>query len=435
MAAFSAPDSGSPDPTVAGDVFAVIILGVLFAVVPAAIRLVIRKVVARRAPAPVPVGGYAPYGYWPAGSVSPVPAAVSPPGAPPQPPAWGLVPPPLPPSPPPVPPPLRATSDPAAGGPRPEWPPESGTTPAAAAPEPSPASGARLTKDRPTLSPADVLDTSSLAGSSALLAGRRTLPFPAGRAIHAVQVALDRKDQYEATIDSGDALTLCLGITVAAWLRSINPRSEAVAECMAALIEAIQTGGAAQGHWLGMLERFARLPEEVGEPFAGARAAFRRAKGGRGLLNDLDELLRERNLSAHGGRPRNPFEAGARLLDGERHPPLGSLLEDAVERVAGLAATQWVLIESGKYTRDGVFQVDASLIMGDNPSFDRIKFNSPVPLVDGDLYFRGPHGHISLTPFVLMRYCETCRQPELCYLDRVDNRKGAVLKSFANGHA
>ncbi len=41
---------------------------------------------------------------------------------------------------------------------------------------------------------------------------------------------------------------------------------------------------------------------------------------------------------------------------------------------------------------------------------------------------------LDLTPMLVIRYCDQCRQPEVCHADRVDERAGVSLKSFARGH-
>ena len=177
-----------------------------------------------------------------------------------------------------------------------------------------------------------------------------------------------------------------------------------------------------------MLQQVNQQVKTHGQPFDGSAEALRLAKGGSGLLHDLKLLLQERNLSAHGGRPRNHIQAGSRLLD------LTPSLEDAVTRAAPLADADWIFVESSSFGRDGLFHINALKVMGDHPEFERIEFRSSHPLVDRDLYFASTSGYINLTPYAVMRYCNRCKESELCYADRVDERKGVVLKSFANGH-
>jgi hypothetical protein len=72
--------------------------------------------------------------------------------------------------------------------------------------------------------------------------------------------------------------------------------------------------------------------------------------------------------------------------------------------------------------------------MGDHPEFERIDLDSKLPLADNNFYALAPRGPVDMSPFVVMRYCETCRQPEAFYADRIDPKQGVCLKSFGRGH-
>jgi hypothetical protein len=72
--------------------------------------------------------------------------------------------------------------------------------------------------------------------------------------------------------------------------------------------------------------------------------------------------------------------------------------------------------------------------MGDHPEFDAQTIVLGQPLANDTLYLLTSPVAVDLTPFLVMRYCDLCRQPELCYADRVDDRRGLSLKSVARGH-
>ena len=169
----------------------------------------------------------------------------------------------------------------------------------------------------------------------------------------------------------------------------------------------------------------------IGNPFAlpGLVEGLRQGKGGAGLLNDLRRILEERNRRAHGARPHDPSEAAVRVAE-FRGP-----LERAIVRSLFLAETPWVLVEATSYRRrEGRFRVLAYRAMGDHPEFERIDLDSKLPLADNNFYALAPRGPIDMSPSVVMRYCETCRQPEAFYADRIDPKQGVCLKSFGRGH-
>jgi hypothetical protein len=164
------------------------------------------------------------------------------------------------------------------------------------------------------------------------------------------------------------------------------------------------------------------------DDIVGLRDATRRGKGGSGLLADLEVLLQERNRWAHGARPRSAIEAGLRVLE------IGPALERAIDQVLPLAGSPWLLTQSSSFQRDRRFSVSALRVMGDHPEFERTHFESALPLLDETFYLITTGGPIDLTPLVVMRYCETCRRPEVSYADKLDDKHGLALKTFANGH-
>jgi hypothetical protein len=256
----------------------------------------------------------------------------------------------------------------------------------------------------------------------ALSQARLLLPYPAARAARSISLAANPKEQYEGILDTGEALTLTLGLTAAAWARAEAPGLEALAR-----LQTAYTGrGLSQGHWHDLIREVAKL--SVNNPFALPGLA-ENVRGGSGLVNDLRTILAERNRWAHGARPHDNSEAAVRVA--EFQPPL----ERALMRSLFLANTPWVLVKAVSYRRtEGQFRVLGNRAMGDHPEFERIDLDSKVPLADDNFYALGPRGPIDMSPLVVMRYCPTCRQPEAFYADRTDPKQGVSLKSFGRGH-
>ncbi|MGH3902698.1 MAG: hypothetical protein ACRDTE_00615 [Pseudonocardiaceae bacterium] len=285
-------------------------------------------------------------------------------------------------------------------------------------PRPSQSSTTRTTQT--TQPPA----TDEALAASLVLTEARELQFPVARAVRALQLATDPKGQYEALLDVADALSVTLGTTVAAWLRHRGVGQEA----LGSLHEAYVTKGVSQGGWHQLLGQAIRVAGDDEEASPGLRSASQRTKGGT-LLTHLGVLVQERNRWAHGARPRNSAEAARRVTE------LQPTLEAALSGSGFLADMPWVLTHSSSYQPlSGEFQVIAFRAMGDHPEFERQNLTSAMPLADDGFFVLGKQTPIELSPLVVMRYCETCHQQEVCYADRLDPKLGTSLKSFDRGH-
>ncbi len=267
------------------------------------------------------------------------------------------------------------------------------------------------------------LETDESLAASVVLRESRQLQFPVARAVRALQLATDSKGQYEALLDVADALSVTLGTSASSWLRSRGAGQEA----LGSLHEAYLARGVSQGNWHQMLSQAIRLDVDGGFP-SGFRIASHRTKRGT-LLTHLGELVQERNRWAHGARPRNSAEAARRVVE------LQPTLEAALSGSAFLAEMPWVLTRSSSYQpRSGEFHVIAFRAMGDHPEFERQNLTSAVPLADESIYLLDQQNPIDLSPFLAMRYCDTCRKQQVFYADRLDAKRGTALKSFECGH-
>jgi hypothetical protein len=266
---------------------------------------------------------------------------------------------------------------------------------------------------------------SGLQSNTTLSDASRLLPYPVARATRRLQLASDAKEAYEAALRTGEVLTTVVGITAAAWAQHQRVHTDALDR----LLAAINGRGVSQGTWLDAAQSVEKPMVDSGTGLPGMLDALRRGKGSSGLISDLKAVVEERNAWAHGASPQTKVEAGERLA--ELLPPL----ERALAQSLPLAQHDWLYVETAQYQRrDGSFLVTASRVMGDHPDWDRTVISSPVAVAVESFYVRTPFGLMDLTPLVVIRQCPTCRQPEVAYVDRLDNKKGVALKTFDRGH-
>jgi hypothetical protein len=251
----------------------------------------------------------------------------------------------------------------------------------------------------------------------------RSYPYPIAAAARKLLTATDLKTTYEAVLDLGETLTVCLGSVVAAVSRDLAEGTPAVSR----LKEAYATRGVSVGHWQAVTQDARQLSGEQLAVIPGLAESVRARKRGSGLPEQLGLLVRERNRWAHGGR----FPSHTDLVDhiGASLPPLMSALDQA----AFLVDSPWMFVEDSSFRRDtATFWVRAQQAMGSHPDFDVDRFESAEPLADEVLYARTPTS-MARSPFVVLRECPTCRRAEIFHADRlVDGH--VVLKSFGKGH-
>lgn len=253
----------------------------------------------------------------------------------------------------------------------------------------------------------------------------RELQFPIARAVRALQRALTPRERYDALLDTADALTITLGVSAASWLRHTGADSDSL-RC---LRSAFATG-ISQGTWHDTTHRASKLDRaESGMPGLTSFSRPPRRKQP-SLHTELSALTKERNLWAHGSGPRSGIDAQARLEE------LIPLLESALGKASEvLSKTPWLLTVTSSYkARSQHFDVSTLQVMGDHPEFARDRLTSVAPLSDGCLFMHiGEDDFVDLTPFVVYRDCLECGHSEVFYADRRTSG-GVVLKSFARGH-
>lgn len=273
--------------------------------------------------------------------------------------------------------------------------------------------------------PAGSLAGGELVASSETIKGaRRELPYPVASAARSLQLATNPKDQYQATLDAAEALTITHGVLAAAVFRSRNQDAKELVN----LRRAYTTRGVAQGHWNELTGKLSKLVTEDAEILPGATLSLGVKGDDQDIVSLLTALLRERNNAAHGGRPSNSNEAAIRVSE------LTPTLELALRKSRYLGQSPWVLTERSSYRpKQGNFEVSARYAMGDHPDFERYTFSSSIPLADNTLYALLPDGPLEFSPFLVSRYCETCRQEEVFYAARV-MADGTSLTSFGRGH-
>lgn len=134
----------------------------------------------------------------------------------------------------------------------------------------------------------------------------RELPYPIARALRAVGNAPTEKERYVAVLDAADAISVTVGVVAAAWLRAIEPD----ASVFGTLHEAYGRG-VTQGTWQALIRAAAHEPSAGSDMPGLAQAAATTKKGN--LLHHLGLLTEERNKWAHGAAPRTNAEASDRL--------------------------------------------------------------------------------------------------------------------------
>lgn len=248
------------------------------------------------------------------------------------------------------------------------------------------------------------------------------MPFSVAYTMRRLKLAQTSAEQYQAILDVAEALTITLGVTAAALLRSMHEGHE-----LRDLQEAYLGKGVSLGTWL---DTFVRLRNHA---LTDARllpsAAVTHSKKSPGIHADLAALIEERNRAAHGARPRVRHEAAARVA--EWQPPL----ERAIAKAAFLRRMPWVLTQRTSYQqKTRTFVVTARFATGDHPDFETGSFESSEPLEEDTFYLLRESGPVPLGPFVASRFCEVCRDDQVCYADRVQQSKGTSFKEFARGH-
>jgi uncharacterized RDD family membrane protein YckC len=222
----------------------------------------------------------------------------------------------------------------------------------------------------------------------------------------------------------GENIIVLLGVVALGWARAENIGQDVVERWQSAL----SGGGLSLGHWLAVARDVSNASRLSNLELGGMADAVRPRKAGTGLLGALDDVVRVRNLQAHGGPPRGQVETAERL----------SILEpsiaQALEGSDFLASAELLQIEDCALQRgnDG-FEIAALRLRGDHPDYERIRFLASDPLVDQTLVLRSGETMIDLTPFGLVRDCPKCGGREVYYPDRIE-KDTTVFRSFDSRH-
>ena len=251
----------------------------------------------------------------------------------------------------------------------------------------------------------------------------RELHYPLARHVRSIRAAPDASSRYVAALETAEVLAMVLGMSAAAWLNHVGILPHALSR----LGEAYERG-VAFGVWLDLSKQVARQAANRHDA-PSALAAFSDAET-KTRLGQLDVLVQERNRYAHGHRPRSDAEAERRLT--EVLPALATALDGAAQ----LEQMPWVVTESSSFqVHDRTFDVTGRRAMSDHPAFERGRWNVASPLADDRVYIMSDRtGPIDLTPFVVIRTCDTCLTEELFHSARLPKAGGTELKSFTSSH-
>ncbi|MEF3114587.1 hypothetical protein [Streptomyces chrestomyceticus] len=265
-----------------------------------------------------------------------------------------------------------------------------------------------------------------------LAAARRAFPHPVARTVHEMQRAHTAKDRHEALLEAGETLAATVAVTAAGLLTAHGAGERNLAELRTALAGT----GTTFGTWTVWLHHLCRVARERTDVVPGLAEALRddaemaARPDDPGLAQFLDRLKGERNRTSHGDKPRTQEEAALRVAEHRL------TLEQALMSAQFLIGLPWLLTVSCAYQRrTGTFEVVADHLMGDHPDFDRMTFSCPAPVADDTVYVLSPAGPVALSPFVASLYCAQCGRREICHANNAGRRnRPAAYKSFGRGH-
>ncbi|GAA3691029.1 hypothetical protein FB459_0464 [Yimella lutea] len=250
-----------------------------------------------------------------------------------------------------------------------------------------------------------------------------SLPFPIARAARHLGSTASPLEQYSRLLDCAETTTTVTGIIAAVWLNDESLAPKDIKD----LLGRYRRTGVTFGVWLPLIDRFVDMAASSTDPFA---RRFSSALRDGSFTAHARSILEERNRSAHGGQPRNKGDAALRLAELEPH------LAGLMDSLGPLATADLLLIESSQYSRrTGHFVVRAGRMMGDHPDFRPVELEVDAPLAAETIYLATGSRFVDLTPFLVYRFCPTCRQPEVLYADRTFEASREVsLRAFASGH-
>ncbi|GCD44196.1 hypothetical protein [Streptomyces paromomycinus] len=265
-----------------------------------------------------------------------------------------------------------------------------------------------------------------------LAAARRAFPHPVARTVHEMQRAHTAKDRHEALLEAGETLAATVAVTAAGLLTAHGTGERNLAELRTALAGT----GTTFGTWTVWLHHLCKVARERTDVVPGLAEALRddaemaARPDDPGLAQFLDRLKGERNRTSHGDKPRTQEEAALRVAEHRL------TLEQALTSAQFLTGLPWLLTVSCAYQRrTGTFEVVADHLMGDHPDFDRLTFSCPAPVADDTVYVLSPAGPVALSPFVASLYCAQCGRREICHANNAGRRnRPAAYKSFGRGH-
>lgn len=261
-----------------------------------------------------------------------------------------------------------------------------------------------------------------MEGTQALTHAQQTLPHPVARAIRALQQADTPRDQYEAMLDAAESLALTVCVTAAALLHKQGTGSGL--GVLSGLRSSYLATGTTFGTWTVGLSRVAALAAEHEQLPSGF------SSGVVSMVDDLKTLKDERNRTAHGDKPLSQPEASLRVAE------CGGFLEHALTSAQFLEESPWLCIATCDYRqRSRTFHVVARNATGDHPVFELQTYEWDEPVAGNAFYLRTPEECVPLSPFITYSFCPQCRQMETCYTWRVRKLEShATVKSFSRGH-
>ncbi|ASU59851.1 hypothetical protein CGQ36_20805 [Nocardiopsis dassonvillei] len=255
---------------------------------------------------------------------------------------------------------------------------------------------------------------------------QESYPYAVARAVRKFRHSLSVAEKHEAAIQCAESLILSLGIMA---LALASERGRQGLPAIVQWSQSVEQGGVSLGHWVAVVKAVAEDARQHGEPAAGLVKAMARKKGGKGLVADIDQMVKLRNKIRHGAAPRTRAELEKSLA------LIEPIMLSSLSGCAFLAHTRWVHTDHLQWLPDsGKFRVSGLELMGDHPDFETVVFDTAYPLADDRLYLTTPQdAPLPMSPFCLLRDCSSCLAPELFYPDRLKGST-ALLKSLDRGH-
>jgi hypothetical protein len=248
-------------------------------------------------------------------------------------------------------------------------------------------------------------------------------PFPLAFTARLFDVAPTPADRLDKAAHFIEMTAVTLGVVILGWGHVHSVSSDGIRNWG----QAVEPRGVALGRWIDVLrlsrEAMASRPHD---PLA--RAVH---LGADAVLPYLERFNPQRNVYAHGGRPRLAVDVDAAAGD------LVTIASAMLDGLEPLAQVRLGVVRACQPRPGGrAHRVDVDVMAGAAELFERRSFGSVAPFGPGTVvaYHRNSLNHaVALHPFCIWRACTRCTREELFYLNRRKKSRSDHF-SFTTGH-